>query len=1103
MKRLRETAPLLLVAGIALIAALPLWQAGFLNKRIIGESPYLLMRVFELYSSLKAGIFPVRWMPDGAYGYGYPFFSFYAALPYYVAAGFHFFGFDTILSIKLTQTLSFLVGGLGVYLWTRRHLRSRAAAVTAAALFTFAPMHLINIYVRGDSMSEFWAMSMYPLILWAVDLVIESPRPLSMALLAINYAGLMLSHNISALIFTPLIGLYILWRLRRKLRTWLGLAAGLILGLALSAWFWIPALLERSTLRMEDLLTGFFDYHNNFLDNALVQGNPFVAYEAYPYRLGWWQTLIVGIGATVLLALVLRAIYTRLRHPTVHQPSLRLGLWGLLGFLFTVAMTLSLSTWAYDHVALLAYLQFPWRWLSITALMGAVVGALAADMWRSVWLRRAVCTLIITLTIYFSLSTLPLNFIPLTDAEITPVRLNQAEYYSGDIGTTVRADYIPLAVTPRPFSGPAIMDSRPIHVIDGDASGTITDWQANHQTWQVQVNSDRATLAIPTFYWPGWSATLEDGSHLPISAVDGLGWIQTTVPRGEHTIRFQLHETPTRQLADDVSLLALFVLLALLIKAVWPINPVIRRRGTVVVAGLVLSSLVLHLLPPATPAVGPVASQFTASSYHHVYPDGLRFPDGAQLLSYDYPAEVSTGQPLVVHLNWAASTAARVELVPPLDNIWGYKAALAVGTGTDSVGFDIPADAAPGLYYVRLEHDDTVYDLTPIRISGLPEQAEPIGIDLGDTLRLLKVTTGALDQGRLNLYLKWQVLRPITRTYSIRLQLSSPAGIPLASHDAQLGVYGTVPAVYWGSVFTDWLTLPDLDGIPPGDGYRLTVTIHENGKALGTTEIQDVVIQTSPSSDLALTHPGGDVTLKANNVEQGNMLMVLCRWPGKVMPGAKIRWTFASDNGSREIETPLLPGARLDWWQADQVYEGITTLVIPLDLEPGTYRLSWQIVDSDERPITSESIAGEVQIEPTSRIFTPPSVAQPVDVTFGDLFRLSGYQMTRQDGNLAVQLVWNAKTATETDYTYFVHVQRTDASKPAAQIDTMPHGYSYPPSLWLPGEYVVDSVSIDISSLPPGTYNLWVGWYNPHTGQRLAVPNAPDGRYLLGQLTIL
>src|SRR5258708_4302372 len=494
----RRMAITLLVAGIGLLAALPLWQAGFLNKRIIGETPYLLMRVQQLYLELRAGVFPVRWMPTGAYGFGYPFFNFYAALPFYIAAGLRLVGFGTILSIKLAQTLSFVVGALGVYAWVSPHLRSSAAAITAVALFTFAPMHLVNIYTRGDSLSEFWAMSMYPLVLWAVDRVIARPRGPSIALLAVLYAGLLLSHNISALIFTPFVGLYALWMIIprwRSRRIAVALAGAIVLGIALSVWFLMPALTERSTVGMAHLLEGFFDYHNSFLDNALVQNTLAIDYSAYPYRFGLWQAIVtvLGIGAAIIIMM------RRNRH-------LRLALWSLVALLISTIMTLSASTWLYDHVPLLAYIQFPWRWLSIVALMSAAVGAYVVDVWPIGALKvrhEAVALPMIVITAIVALVSLNLNFIPLTEGEITSARLNEAEFYSGDIGTTVRADYLPIAVHPRPVSGPSILGIYPLKVIDGAASGNVTERQVNAQKWPVVRTTDQATIAVPTFYWPG------------------------------------------------------------------------------------------------------------------------------------------------------------------------------------------------------------------------------------------------------------------------------------------------------------------------------------------------------------------------------------------------------------------------------------------------------------------------------------------------------------------------------------------------------------------------------------------------------------------------
>src|SRR5260221_9478743 len=121
-----------------------------------------------------------------------------------------------------------------MYFSTRRHVRPRLPSIAAVALFSLAPMHMINVYVRGGSLSEFWAMATYPLLLWAVDRVIETPRARRIAVLALCYAALMLSHNISALIFSPLLGLYIVWRMRsqwRERRRWIALGSGLALGL--------------------------------------------------------------------------------------------------------------------------------------------------------------------------------------------------------------------------------------------------------------------------------------------------------------------------------------------------------------------------------------------------------------------------------------------------------------------------------------------------------------------------------------------------------------------------------------------------------------------------------------------------------------------------------------------------------------------------------------------------------------------------------------------------------------------------------------------------------------------------------------------------------
>src|SRR5262245_58513871 len=140
---LRRHAVWLAALLFGLLAAGPLLaNPGFLLTRGGGDSPFLLQRLYELLAALAGGQFPARWMPDAAYGYGYPFFNYYAALPYYLAALLHVYGFSYVAALKLTQTAALLAAAAGAYGWARSLSFSRDQAVLAAAAYTFAPFPL-------------------------------------------------------------------------------------------------------------------------------------------------------------------------------------------------------------------------------------------------------------------------------------------------------------------------------------------------------------------------------------------------------------------------------------------------------------------------------------------------------------------------------------------------------------------------------------------------------------------------------------------------------------------------------------------------------------------------------------------------------------------------------------------------------------------------------------------------------------------------------------------------------------------------------------------------------------------------------------------------
>lgn len=113
---------------------------------------------------------------------------------------------------------------------------------------------------------------------------------------------------------------------------------------------------------------------------------------------------------------------------------------------------------------------------------------------------------------------------------------------------------------------------------------------------------------------------------------------------------------------------------------------------------------------------------------------------------------------------------------------------------------------------------------------------------------------------------------------------------------------------------------------------------------------------------------------------------------------------------------------------------------------------------------------------------------------------------------LVVTLSWATDGNSEGDYRLFVHLYNDVNEPPLAQLDTYTNGSggwklgSMPVGNWLPGP-IEDTISLNIDDVPPGTYSLAIGFYNPQTGERL-VPTSdryevsPDGRLWLGEVTI-
>lgn len=203
----------------------------------------------------------------------------------------------------------------------------------------------------------------------------------------------------------------------------------------------------------------------------------------------------------------------------------------------------------------------------------------------------------------------------------------------------------------------------------------------------------------------------------------------------------------------------------------------------------------------------------------------------------------------------------------------------------------------------------------------------------------------------------------------------------------------------------------------------------------------------------------------------------------------RARWTLTGLDGTfvRQV-LPLAPGSRASDWPADARLIGRARFGVPADLPPGTYALSIVLVDERDQPVGRDAALGPVVITGRERTFDLPAFQTAVGAAFGGELKLWGYSAEQSGDALRLTLVWGALREPRGDYKYFVHLFNPADDFVAAQADAVPRGFTYPTNLWAAGEVVTDVVTLPLAVVPPGSYRLGVGWYDPRAPDLARLP---------------
>ncbi len=1006
-----------------------------------------LLRLVQLDTLLRQGVLYSRWAPDMALGYGYPFFNFYAPLSYYIAEIPRLLGLSPQAAVIATFALAIIGAGLAAYRLARDHFSPRSSLVAAVA-YAYAPYLAYDAYFRAN-LAETVAWVFLPLALWAIGRLARRGERRYLAYTVLAYAATVLTHNVFALIFSPLLAAYGLATalarppapdaegnprpstLRRLILT----GSALLVGLGAAAFFWLPALVERSYVHSDRLLVPpVFVYWNNFIGLQELLAAP---RAIHPDLLNPSPPRALGL-IPVLLSLPSLVGLWRFR-----DRSRRVQVAFFAAALVVYAwLTTTSSQFVWDNVPLLEYVQFPWRLLGPAALCLAMLIAAAAELlptnrWGSFLAAATIVLLVGGALFWFEPRYCPDMEAP-TSADIA-----KFELVTHTIGTTAKGEYLPRTVAVIP-EDPAATALDPAGL---PAGTTVVQGDESPIGAQLTITATQPFTAVYNgFHYPGWQVNI-DGTPVPIVPDEPHGRITFRVPQGRHRVSIRFGETMLRLSADGISLACLIFAAGLL---VW------RRRAT-----YGTSAITRPQAPENAQQTPPSWIPWAWTGW------GLAILGAVVLL---HRVDTPLRRP---GLQWPESQAS-----PRLPNL-DVEFNTPFEGGLTLLGFNWKRTTISSGGRLRLDLFWTPHEPPAGRDKRAPVLIGPGGLRWNP-----KATLPPRGFREPPSTYTWPVGNYVQDSHYVETEPGTPPG-----------TYELYLTLFERETLAPKRIL-EAEGQPgPPELFLGQITVTRPQRSPDPSEVS---IQHTINRSL------GPLTLLGINLDRteaapGDPFLITAFWLADETPteDLSVRLTLLSADGSSVAAfhmPPTLATHPTSTWRNGDLWRGQHTRYLPAALEDGDY--IWRLT---LLPPGSPSI----DLPPTLHIaapphtFTPPPVDVKTDIRLGEIATLVGANLEPGDRDLTprtpltVTLVWRAEAETHASYHVFLHLLDPDGTL-VAQSDGIPAAWTRPTTGWLPGEFIADAHVLALpAEMPTGTYRLSAGLYEP-SGNRLTQPNGND-----------
>jgi hypothetical protein len=510
MKLIKKYLPFFALFVFILFVTYPLFTSGYIPTH---DGEYHIIRFIEFKKVIESGTLIPRWAPDMNNGYGIPLFSFFYPFPNYVGTVLQWLGIDAVRAFFVSLALAYALAVVSVYLLFRKK-SSAVLSFAGAVIFGTVPYLFVDMYVRG-SIGEVWAIGW----IMAALAFLTWKNPLGIAL---STFLLIISHNILAMFFLPVLGILLILK-KPTYCLWL------LLSLGLSAYFWIPVLLERSFVAGLNMIS-FRDHFSTLADLLIPSwGTGFsgmgITGDRMSTQLGLIPILISALGFFFLLKWKIK----------------KTAFWFFfLLFSITPFLLLDVSLPLWDKLPFLQLAQYPWRFLSYTVISIPFLLNIFMNKKPRFVLVLAILSIVFTYT-YMR----PVHY----PTRNTSYYLGKTDFMSGtsSLGNS-------FSTLNNPWRKEKPLEE--VQIVDG--TGIVKELDKKLLMDSLVVESTTgATIRINRSYYPGWMVRV-NGNTSELSG-NTEGTIDLTVFPGTSSITVWLGTTPVRSIANAISLASFFI----------------------------------------------------------------------------------------------------------------------------------------------------------------------------------------------------------------------------------------------------------------------------------------------------------------------------------------------------------------------------------------------------------------------------------------------------------------------------------------------------------------------------------------------------------------